>query len=455
MTLFGELGMDEIDDYKNGMRLLDDQGASIPFQIEQYRDGPSRSLHVAFIAHGVPSVGYKAYYLVPAKGLDKSSNASEVKLDTDNTARQANDALGSDVLENEYYRVSVERATGRIDIFDKDLNQTVSQGIEVAAAEERGGDDQNIILPSGRTIIHVIDSVELEENGPSQTVLRIDGQVGGVAIVQRLSLYRGIKKIDIEDTIDWKPGRSMNIEQIFPVLQRDAEIRNGIPFGTAAASDIMAKAGPSNGDEVSPDIWKGWRQIQDWVFAGNKEWGFTVSADHNLIEVSDSAIRADMIRGTIFSPVTTFEDGHPIPDARPPADKYVFRYSFTSGKGDWSTAKSWRAGMAFSAPLIAVTSMNSLSAKPLPPEKSFLSLDADNLVLTAMKKADGGPAIVLRAFEIQGAAAESRILLLGQQATFRPANLLEEDTPAGEQKTLHVQPYQIDTLNLTIPSIGP
>jgi alpha-mannosidase len=455
LTLFGELGMGENDDYEAGLRLLDEKGASIPFQVERYRDGPSRSLNVVFIAHGVPSVGYKTYYLVPAKGPDTISNACEVKLDTDDAARQANDALGSDIVENEYYRVSVERATGRIEIFDKDLNQTVSKGIEIAAAEERGGDDQNIILPSGRTIINVIDSVELEENGPSKTVLRINGHVGGVPIVQRISLYRGIKKIDMENTIDWKPGRSMNIEQVFPVLQPNAEVRNGIPFGTVAAPDIMAKAGPSNGDEVSPDIWKGWRQIQDWVFAGTKDWGLTVSADHNLIEVADTAIKADMIRGTIFSPVTTFENGHPVPDTRPPAGKYVFRYSFTSGRGDWSAAKSWRAGMAFSTPLIPVTGMNSLSQKPLPAEKSFLSIDADNLVLTAMKKADVGSAIVLRAFEIQGAATESRILLLGQQATFRQTNLLEEDTPAGAQKTLHTQPYEIDTLKLTLPSLGP
>ena len=106
--------------------------------------------------------------------------------------------------------------------------------------------------------------------------------------------------------------------------------------------------------------------------------------------------------------------------------------------------------MAFSTPLIPVSSVNTLSEKPLPPEESFLSLNADNLVLTAMKKADVGGAIVVRAFEIQGNPAESSILFLGQERNFRQANLLEEDLPSGEQKTLHVQPYEIDTLKLPI-----
>ena len=37
-----------------------------------------------------------------------------------------------------------------------------------------------------------------------------------------------------------------------------------------------------------------------------------MSADHNLIEVGDTAIRADMLRGTRFSPVTTIRNGQSI-----------------------------------------------------------------------------------------------------------------------------------------------
>jgi alpha-mannosidase len=106
--------------------------------------------------------------------------------------------------------------------------------------------------------------------------------------------------------------------------------------------------------------------------------------------------------------------------------------------------------MAFSTPLIAVTSATSSSAKPLPPEQSFFSLDADNLVLSALKKSDVDGTIVLRAFEIQGNSAESSVHFLGHDRTFREANLLEEDSSAGEQRNLRVNPYQIDTIKLRI-----
>ena len=206
--------------------------------------------------------------------------------------------------------------------------------IEIAASEERGGDDLSIIPPTGRTILNVISSVELEVNGPVQTVVRITGNVAGVPIVQRLTFYQRLKRVDIEDRVDWKPGQSMNLEQVFPLPDSKVEVRNGTPFGSVAATDMMPNTGPRDSDEVPRDVWKRWRQIQDWVFAGTREWGFTVSADHQFLTVGDSTIRAGMLRGTRFSPVNVVQGGRPYQNLEPPANTYTFHYSFTSGKGN-------------------------------------------------------------------------------------------------------------------------
>ena len=241
----------------------------------------------------------------------------------------------------------------------------------------------------------------------------------------------------------------MNIEQVFPIQQTNVEIRNGVPFGTVSGAEIMPNAGPHWEDEVAPDIWKKWRQIQDWVFAGTTEWGFTLSADHQLIEVDPTYVRSDMLRGTRFTPMTTvLSDGKQALDARPAAGTYTFRYSLTSGKGDWAVTKSWRAGMAFSAPLIAVTSANPNSQKPLPAQQSFLSLNADNLVVSALKKADGDDSIVLRAFEIRGEHSAASVRFLGKERSFQPANLLEENVSDKEQKTFSVAPFEIATIKI-------
>jgi alpha-mannosidase len=449
VTLFGTVETDSIDDYKKGMRLVDEQGTSVPYQVEQYSDGSSRSVELVFIAHDVPSLGYKSYYLVPGDKADSFPKAATVRMQTDEEAKQSNSAMGLDILDSQYYRISIGRTTGRLEIFDKQLNQVITKDAEIFASEENGGDDQNIILSSGRTLINQIDRVEVEENNPVRTVLCVRGEVGGTPVIQRITVYKDLKRIDLENTMEWKPGRSMNIEQVFPVQQANVEIRNGVPFGTVSGTEIMTNAGPHWEDEVAPDIWKKWRQIQDWVFAGTTEWGFTLSADHQLIEVDPTYVRSDMLRGTRFTPMTTvLSDGKQALDARPAAGTYTFRYSLTSGNGNWAATKSWQAGMAFSAPLIAITSANPNSQKPLPAQQSFLSLNAENLVVSALKKADDDDSIVLRAFEIRGEHSAASVRFLGKDRSFLPANLLEENVSVTEQKTFSAAPYEISTVKI-------
>ena len=450
VTLFGDIESNDIEDYKKGMRLLDEKGTSLPFQVEESSEWFSRAIDLVFIARGVPSLGYKTYYLVPADKSDVFPNACQTKLESDGDLNNSTRIMGSDVLENEYYRVSVDRATGRVSIWDKEMGRMVADNIEIAASEERGGDDLSIIPPTGRIIIDVISGVDLDENSPVQTVMRITGDVAGIPIVQRLTLYHGLKRVDIEDRVDWTPGRSMNIEQVFPLPHSNVQVRNGTPFGSVAANDMMPNAGPRNGDEVPRDAWKRWRQIQDWVFAGTKEWGFTVGADHQFLTVGDSAIRAGMLRGTRFSPVNVVRGVRPFQNLWPPAGTYVFHYSFTSGQGDWAAAKSWRVGMALNTPLVPVSSADELSHKSLPPVRSFCSLNADNLVITALKKADTDRAIVLRVFEIRGDTAESPLQFLGQDRKFSATNLLEEAGPMQEGDTLRVGPYEISTVKLRL-----
>jgi len=451
VTLYGDVAPSDLEDYRKGMRLVDEAGVAIPFRIEQYSENISRALELAFVARDVPSLGYKTYYLVPAGQPETFSNACELKLDTDNDVKQPRRVVGSHLLENEFYRVTVDRATGRLEIFDKELNRTVARNLEIAASEERGGNSLSVEPQTGRTIINVVGGVELEENSPVRAVVRITGDVAGIPVVQRLTLYRGLKKIDLENTVDWKPGRFMKIEQIFPLEQSNAEVRNGIPFGSAATADLMPNSGPHFGDEVPKEIWKTWRQIQDWIFAGNNEWGITISADHQLLTVTDTAIRAGMLRGTRFNPVNIVRDGKTVLLQQPPAGRYVYRYSFTSSRGNWVAGKSWRAGMDSNTPLIPVSAVNDLSQKSLPPQRSFCRLDGDNLVISALKKADRDSAIVLRVFEIAGTGVQSPLHFLDQDRSFRPVNMLEEDQRTGDQKVLSLKPYEICTVKVRVP----
>lgn len=107
-----------------------------------------------------------------------------------------------------------------------------------------------------------------------------------------------------------------------------------------------------------------------------------------------------------------------------------------------------------SNPLIPVSVADDLSQKTLPASQSFCSLQAENLVVSALKKAEDEPNVVLRVFEPEGSPAETSVDFLGQKRLVREVNLLEQELPSGVRQTLHAAPHEIKTFRLQIDATG-
>jgi alpha-mannosidase len=166
------------------------------------------------------------------------------------------------------------------------------------------------------------------------------------------------------------------------------------------------------------------------------------------MKLDSGLIRAEMLRGVKYTSVKVVRGDQVGSMEYPPSGTYVFRYSLVSGPGDWKTAKSYRTGMNFNQPLIPVSVVDYVSHKTLPPSQSLLSVDGENLVVSSIKKLNGGPDIALRFFEYEGTPAEATVRFLGKERTLREINMLEEDLPGGERRSLAVKPYEIRTVRL-------
>lgn len=450
LTLFGEANPADIGTFKKGMRLLDDTGRPVPFHVEQYSENISRALDLVFVARGVPSLGYKTYYLVAAEQPEVFPPAAKVNLDADRDRRAPRRPLGSDTLENAFYRLSIDRATGRATLLDKGLGRAVCRDMEVAALEERGGNYIGIEPPSGRTLFSSVDAVAVEENNPVCAVVRIDGRIADIAITQRLTLYRDLKRLDIENTVDWKSPRFVRVRQVFPAPEPNTAIHYGVPFGANASDNVVPNTGPHFSDEITYDSWHRARLVHDWIHSGTTEWGLTIACDHQQIRLEDEALCAEMVRGTRFTSVKVVR-GEQIGSLNyPPPGRYVFRYSVSSAAGDWKRSKAYRVGMDWNNPLLPVSVVDTVSTKSLPPTRSFCSISADHLVLSALKKADLGPSLLLRAYEIEGQTAQTPVEFLGHAATFSELNLLEEEADPASRQVLHAGPYKIKTIKLDV-----
>jgi alpha-mannosidase len=109
-----------------------------------------------------------------------------------------------------------------------------------------------------------------------------------------------------------------------------------------------------------------------------------------------------------------------------------FRYAILPHAGDWRAAGTVRQAAELNAEPITV--LETAHAGPLPPSATFATCDAPGVVLAVLKRAELGKALVLRAHESWGRAAEARIELprwgIGFDATFGP----------GELKTFRIEP---------------
>ena len=449
-TLYGDIGPYQIDDYKKGMRLVDEKGTVIPFDLEQTSENISRAVELTFVAQDVPALGYKTYFLAPADQPPSYPSAAQITLDREKDFKDPRRPLGTDTMENKFYRVTVDKATGQVSVLDRELNQEVLKQAEIAGVEERGTNNVQKEIETGRVIPLSLNDTQIEENNGVRAVLRLSGWIADIPIVQRLILYQNLKRLDIENSLDWKEPRFLHIEQLLPLGRAHLEMEYGTPFGSNSVSNIMPGTGPHAGDEIQLDAWKEYRTIQSWVFAGDSKWGVTLSADHQLVKLEDGLIRANMIRGQRYTSAKVVRGDEVTSIHFPASGHYVFRYSIGSGAGDWKILKSYQAGLNFNNPLIPVSVVDEISRKSLPATNSFFGVQGDNLVLSAVKKAEGtDPSIVLRLFEIQGSNAETAVNFLGKQPQFRQSNLLEEDTGSGVERVLHIAPFEIKTIKFS------
>ncbi len=448
VTLYGPVAPRDLDQYRKGMRLLDDKGQPVPFHVLEYSENISRALDLIFLANRVPALGYKTYYLVPAEAPETLPASAQITLDSASDRREPRRPMGTDLLENSFYRVAIDKPTGRVTVFDKELNREVLREAEVAGVEERGGNYIGIEPLSGRTIPAVVDRISVEENNPVRAVLKVEGRIADIAITQRWMLYSGAKRVDLENTVEWKSPRFVRVQQLFPYAQAGAQIHYGVPFGANAASNLISGAAPDLIDEISRESWLASRQILDWISAGSSDWTLTVATNHQLIKLSDGVIRSEMLRGSRHSSVRVVRGEEVTSLVYPPPGVYTFRYSLTSGRGDWRAARSWQPGMNLNNPLLPVSVVDNISSKSLPPARSFLTLRGDNLVLSTVKKSDLDKSVLLRFYDIQGVAADTPIEFLGRRRSFREINLLEEDLPGGERQAVRVGPYEIRTVKV-------
>jgi alpha-mannosidase len=402
---------------------------------------------VRFEATEVPAFGYKLYSLRPE---GRKPIASEPPAN-----RQ--------VLENEFYRVTLESASASItSIYDKQLSrELVDQKSSHKFGEYlyvTGGDDvpNNSLYRFGaglnppKLTVHPAESgkiVDVREM-PYGTVATLESEaVNTPRIRTQITLYRYSKKIELR--YDLHKDRVLTRESAY--IAFPLEIASpSFTYGSQIGSVNPAK------DEL-PGGSREWYVLRHWTNVSGAGTSVTiVPIDAPLVAFGD-IVRgywpSEFAPGSggVFSWLMNNYWGTNFPAWQ--GGDYTFRYRITSGT-TLDRVEAERFGREAMTPL-ETTELQAAPGKSQLPltQAGLLELDNPHVTISAWKMAEDGRGTVLRLEETSGTAGHVRVRSdYFKFVNAAKANALEDQlsdipTPDGEID-LSLQPYQTVTLRV-------
>lgn len=250
--------------------------------------------------------------------------------------------------------------------------------------------------------------LEVTESGPVRATLRATSFWGDSKLVQEFSLTAGQPFLDVRVTVDWREQLKL-LKLQFPVNVADPQPTYEIQFG--------ALPRPANGEEEPGLHWFD-------VTGGDAAHGLTVLNDAKYsYDVRDSRMRLTVLRGAVYA--------HHLPkQLQPEAEHYQyldqgvqeFRYRLLPHRGSWQDAGAPQVGLDLNVPLVGLLESNRPGT--LPTTASLLSVSPANVIVTAVKQAEDGDAVIIRAYEAHGRATKGEFTWAPTgttwRATFRP-----------------------------------
>jgi len=388
------------------------------------REVPSQILdqHIIFAA-SIPPVGHQGYEVISTKRQEITREDSDAPrlIPPDRPGRPH-------VLENRFFRIGVDFEYGTIkSLFDKRLNRELASPWEPMnlfqiCYEKPHGMSAWYIGPTARTD-NLLDGaqVRLADVGPVQAVIHVERKFLGSSLKQDIVIHRDIPRIDFVTEVDWQEVGGPKVDSpmlkvAFPFAHSSATCIREIPFGHIAS--------PTNG-----------REVPSLSFLELPGEGFGVALLNDCKyghDVRGNAVRLTLVRAAY--------DPDPLPDQ----GVHRITYSIFPHPGDWKEAEVWKRGHELNLPLRVTP------GGACPVSRSWLTIDAPGVDLSALKLSDDGNAIVLRLVEMHGRKASFTVSLGWKAKGFRKCDLRERPTGRVEAvkamgMSLELGPYEIGT----------
>ena len=248
--------------------------------------------------------------------------------------------------------------------------------------------------------------------------------------------------IDIDNEIDWHESHVL-LKAAFPLAASGPFATYEIPYGTIDRATTRNNSWEQAQFEVPAMRWADLSgpgpdgKIHGLSILNQNKYGY---------DAVGNVLRLTLLRSPKW------------PDAEADMGHHHFHYALYPHAGTWKEALTVRHGYEYNYPLTAVVT----TAHPgsLPASHSFASVAPENVVLTAVKKAEDANGLIFRVYEWAGKDTTAEFHVPPGATSATVTNLME--TPEGSPLIVvddvvkaPIHPYEILTIRVDYPGGGP
>ena len=460
--------------HDDAVRLVDECGKPVPFQVTHTNiSGRGTTISLVFLAE-VPACGYRTYRLLqgalggaargdvvggaarghavrgrgrptaparPTSGDDATISLGRPLLDLTNPF-----LAGPTFIESNLYRLEFDPEAGYITrLLDKRSGNDLLAGpANVPIVIDDPSDTWSHGVDSFRDDIGRFEAdlgIEVVEVGPVRARVLVEMTYGDSTLIQDIRLYRDVPRIDVRLTVDYH-GRHEFLKIAFPttvgptVLSGATVAPTPLPAlnnteGSGPVATFEVPYGhvtrPATGNEEPAQKWA---DVSGALEDGT-ELGLAVLNDAKYgYDICGGELRLSALR----TPIYCFHE----PAQGDPRRRYEFvdqgiqsfTYSLLPHTGDWREGDVVRQAQQLNHPCLARE--EPAHAGVLESAISFAGVEAQNVIIEAIKRHEDGEGYILRAYETHGEATATNL-------TFA----------RGKPIALDFAPYEIKTLLVT------
>ena len=423
----------------HGLRVIDVAANTAVPWAQIAADQQTGIMQIRVHVDDVPALGYKLLAITPEKTADAHA-ILPIK-----TGEDANVMT----LEDQWVRVAVDKKTGCITSIKRDGIEALAPGAcgnEFQAFKDtpRQWDAWNIdpgTLDETPTVFHKADSVMWNEQKSARPGIRVFYTWQNSKFQQTIRLSGDV--VDFDSQFDWHEKHVL-LKAAFPLAVSSDFATYEIPYGAIQRSTTRNNNWERAQFEV-PAL--RWADLSGAGADGKVRGMSLLNQEKYGYDTVGNVLRLSMLRSPIW----------PDPDAD--QQHHHFHYALYFHAGSWQEAQTVRHGWEYDYPITAL--VTTAHAGSLPAAHSFVSVSPENVVLTAVKKAEdqnglGVNGLILRVYESAGKDATVDLHVPPGATGATATNLMEqpEGNPlpvTGDDLKAPIHPWEILTLRVDYP----